>query len=122
MPLLTAGIGRWWIAKYAALNQKREESKNNAYRERDALVCALSKLFPAHLARHPDTDLEWENDWRWIVFIELPTGQASWHIHDSEREMFNHLEVGENNWDGHNNERKYKRLSALALLKGEEIF
>lgn len=96
-----------------------EESKNGAYKERDMLVCALSKLFPAHLARHSEEDKEWEDDWRWIVYIELPTGQVSWHIHDSEREMFNHLEVGENKWDGHNTERKYERLMALASLQKE---
>lgn len=116
-----------------------EESKNNAYRERDMLVCALSKLFPAYLARHDENDKDWEDDWRWIVYIEIPVRekvvsgdqhnhtpekdwfktenkQVSWHIHDSEREMFNHLEVKENNWDGHNTERKYQRLSALQAL------
>lgn len=115
------------------------ESKNGAYRERDMLVCALSKLFPAYLARHDDSDKEWEDDWRWIVYIEIPVRekvvsgdqhnrvpesewfktthqQVSWHIHDSEREMFNHLEVKENNWDGHNTERKYQRLQALSIL------
>lgn len=96
------------------------KSKDDAYHERDMLVCALSKLFPSYLARHDEKE-EWEDDWRWIVYIEIPTGQVSWHIHDSEREMFNHLEVKENNWDGHNTERKYQRLSKLQALKGEEI-
>lgn len=96
--------------------EEERESKNGAYKERDMLVCALSKLFPAYLARHNEEDTKWENDWRWIVYIDLPTGQVSWHIHDSEREMFNHLEVKENNWDGHNTERKYERLTALQAL------
>ena len=119
--------------------RKETESKDGAYHERDMLVCALSKLFPSYLARHREEDTEWENDWRWIVYIEIPTKvkvvsgdqhnhileskwfetkieQISWHIHDSEREMFNHLEVKENNWDGHNTERKYQRLQALDTL------
>lgn len=96
--------------------REEKESKDGAYRERDMLVCALSKLFPSYLARHSGADKEWENDWRWIVYIELPTGQVSWHIHDSEREWFNHLQVRENNWDGHNSERKYERLQALSSL------
>lgn len=100
----------------------REEkaSKDGAYKERDMLVCALSKIFPSYLARHSDEDKEWENEWRWIVYITLPTGQVSWHIHDSEREMFNHLEVKENNWDGHNTQRKYERLQALSLMSKEK--
>ena len=39
--------------------------------------------------------------------------QVSWHIHDSEREMFSHLEVKDNNWDGHSTEEKYRRLSII---------
>ncbi len=116
-----------------------KKSKDDAYHERDMLVCALSKLFPSYLARHSEEDKEWENDWRWIVYINIPTKvkvvsgdqcnhvpqskwfetkneQVSWHIHDSEREMFNHLEVKENNWDEHNTQRKYERLQALSSL------
>lgn len=84
-----------------------------AYNERDRLVCALSKCFPSWLARHPDSDTSWDDDWRWIVFINLPTGQASWHIHDSERGWFKHLEVGKNSWDGHNNDEKYGRVAEI---------
>ena len=97
--------------------RKEVESKDGAYHERNVLVCALTKLFPAYLARHNEDDETWERDWMWIVYIDLPTGQVSWHIHDSEQEMFNHLEVKENNWDGHNTERKYQRLQALDNLK-----
>jgi hypothetical protein len=89
-------------------------AKDAAYRERDHLVCALSKVFPSYLARHPESDTSWENDWRWIVFVELPAGQASWHIHDSERAWFDHLEVrADGKWDGHTTEQKYERLAAL---------
>jgi len=91
------------------------EQKDGAYAERDNLVCALSKLFPASLERHPDSDTTWEDDWRWIVFIDLPTGQATWHIHDSELAMFDHLPrfIGRE-WDGHTTPQKYLRLAALA--------
>lgn len=91
-----------------------EKLKDAAYRERDQLVCALSKLYPAGLERHPDSDTTWDNDWRWIVFIELPSGQATWHIHDSELDMFDHLSRFKGYvWDGHSTLEKYARLSAL---------
>lgn len=95
--------------------KEAEESKNNAYHERNILVCALTKLFPAYLALHSEEE-DWEDDWRWVVYIDLPTGQVSWHIHDSEKLMFDHLEVKENNWDGHNTQRKYERLLAISSL------
>lgn len=93
--------------------QRLRGEKDGAYSERDALVAALSKLFPASLERHPAEE-EWDDDWRWIVFIELPTGQVTWHIHDSEIGWFWHLprETGRK-WDGHLTPEKYERLAAL---------
>lgn len=86
--------------------------KNGAYSERDKLISLVSKCFPAWLERHPDSDATWEDDWRWIVFVKLPTGQASWHIHDSELPWFSHLEryPSRNSWDGHTTEEKYNRV------------
>lgn len=94
-----------------------KQQKDVAYAERDRLVAALSKVFPASLERHPEEDRTWDNDWRWIVFIELPTGQATWHIHDSELDWFAHLPrlTGEK-WDGHSTEQKYVRLSDIKPL------
>ncbi len=87
--------------------------KDFAYVERDRLVCALSKVFPSSLERHPDDDKEWENDWRWIVLIDLPTGQATWHIHDSELPWFHFLKLEEGPmWDGHSSHEKYERIHA----------
>jgi hypothetical protein len=89
------------------------QEKQQAYTERNALVAALSKLLPSRLSRHPDDDTDWDDDWRWIVFVNGPTGQMSWHIHDSERPMFDHLEACETAWDGHTTPEKYERLAAL---------
>ena len=96
------------------LNEKMNlKGKDLAYAERDLLVSALSKCYPSHLTRHPDSDVTWENDWRWIVCIHLPTGQATWHIHDSEVPFFAHLSTKENHWDGHSNLQKYQRIMEL---------
>jgi len=88
-------------------------SKETAYHERDMLVAALSAIYPSHLCRHPDADADWDDDWRWIVCIHLPTGQATWHIHASELPLFSHLVRDENHWDGHTTEEKYRRLLEL---------
>lgn len=90
------------------------EQKDAAYKERDSLVCALSKLFPSWIGRHDPDDLTWDNDWRWIVFVQLPTGQCSWHIHDSELPWFDHCKRSGDAWDGHSTEEKYRRVEALA--------
>jgi hypothetical protein len=91
--------------------EELQHQKDNAYRERDQLVAALSKLFPAHLARHTDPD--WEDDWRNIVCVHLPAGQATWHIHDRERLWFDHLAYAPSHWDGHTTDEKYERLAKI---------
>jgi hypothetical protein len=90
-----------------------ERAKDGAYRERDKLVAALSVFFPAWLERHPEEE-EWEDDWRWTVFIlgDAPSGQMAWHIHDSELPLFDHLQRSKGHrWDGHSTEEKYERLA-----------
>lgn len=89
------------------------KQKDGAYSERNQLVCALTKAFPYNcwMERHPDSDTEWEDDWRWIVFIDSSEGSMSWHIHDSELGWFDHLPRRDgNSWDGHSVEEKYRRL------------
>lgn len=104
----------------AAERDALRTQKDGAYSERDRLVSALSKLFPASLERHQPEDDDWEDDWRWIVFIELPAGQASWHIHDSELPLFGHLKRNQGRlWDGHSTNEKYRRLAALRQAGGE---
>lgn len=91
-----------------------EDPKDQAYWERNQLVALLSKHFPSWLERHPDDDKEWDDAWRIIVVIELPTGKAPWHIHDHDWIYFSHLPVrNSHSWDGHTTEEKYKRIRAM---------
>ena len=97
-----------------------EEQKNGAYTERNKLVCLLSKVFPASIEDHVLKDgEEWDDDWKKVVFINLPTGQATWHIHKSEEPMFAHLESVGNKWDGHPTEEKYKRVDDCSVANFE---
>ncbi len=120
---LKAGVAGEWVAfeiqavediaaALAEIDRLREK-KRGAYEERARVVAALSKVFPSHLARHPDEDKDWDDDWRWIVCVHLPTGQATWHIHDSQEALFSHLQNAPNHWDGHTTEEKHQRLEAL---------
>jgi hypothetical protein len=99
------------LARVVAHARSLEAAKDGAYRERDSLVAALSKLFPATLGWHEGED--WDDDWRNIVYIDLPTGQASWHLHESEMPQFMHLTLSDVKWDGHTTEEKYERVAAL---------
>lgn len=96
------------------------QQKNNAYFERNQCVPALCKLalalgYKAGRAIHPKDDLEWEDDWRHMVFIDLPTGQVSWHFHDTEVWLIDWMPWYQGAWDGHTTPEKYKRLNALPI-------
>ena len=101
------------------------QAKDTAYRERNQLVAFLSRLYPYWLAakkyeegeegREGDWKNDWDDEWKLVVFVLTPAGQMSWHIHDSEREIFSHLEgvLPRESWDGHSTEQKYERLEKL---------
>jgi hypothetical protein len=91
------------------------EQKNAAYAERNKCIVIMARMalalgLEAGLGRHEEEDKDWEDDWRNIVFIDLPTGQVSWHIHDSELPLFEWLLQYKCGWDGHTTEEKYQRV------------
>lgn len=91
------------------------QQKDNAYAERNKCVVLIARMaialgLNAGLGRHDEEDKNWEDDWRNIVFIDLPSGQVSWHIHDSDLPMFEFLPAYEGEWDGHTTEAKYQRV------------
>lgn len=86
-------------------------AKDTAYAERNKLVRLLAALFPSGIAK---TDIDgWDPEWHWCVYIDLPTGQASWHIHESEYPAFAGLPHYEGAWDGHTTDEKYGRVEQL---------
>lgn len=88
---------------------------DRAYYERNALVAALAKVYPSKLARHSAEDGEWDDDWRYVVLIDSPAGQLSWHLHVSHMPLFEHLDISPRHdlWDGHTTVEKYERLASL---------
>ena len=91
--------------------------KDGAYRERDRLVALVAHMargfgWNAGLGRHVDKlgEPPWEDDWRNIVFIDMPAGQVSWHVHDSEMHLFEGLPPYPDPWDGHTTAEKYDRV------------
>lgn len=82
-----------------------------AYKERNQVVAALAKCFPSGVKK---TVIEgWDEAWYNCVYIDLPTGQASWHFHDRDAHLFDGLPPYEGEWDGHTTPEKYDRLHAL---------
>lgn len=99
-----------------AVEQMRAR-KDAAYRERNACVAliahmALSLGWRAGIGQHEDKPGEdWDPEWRTLVTIDLPTGQASWHFHNSHKHMLEGLPSYSGSWDGHDTPTKYARLA-----------
>lgn len=82
------------------------------YRERAYLVSYLSARYESYLCPAPDA----EPGFSMIVYIQSPEGQLSWHIADSDLDLFQHLDVDPRiQWDGHTTPEKYERLRALTF-------
>jgi hypothetical protein len=90
--------------------------KDGAYRERDQVVALLARMalalgWRAGVRRHePDPDPTWDEDWKNVVAIDLPSGQVTWHYHDSEVPLFIGLPDYQGSWDGHDTAEKYRRV------------
>jgi hypothetical protein len=93
-------------------------AKEGAYLERNRLVAALATCYPAGTAITPIEG--WAPEFCNCVFIDLPTGQASWHYHDSQAHLFAHLPPYAGTWDGHTTEEKYERVARLAAAPQAE--
>lgn len=83
--------------------------KDAAYKERNLVVSALSKVWPAHLS----IDATQPKRFQYVVCIHSPAGQLTWHFPSGSLHLFIHLETKPSDWDGHSTEEKYKRLAAL---------
>jgi hypothetical protein len=82
-----------------------------AYHERNQVVAALARCFPSGVKK---TAIEgWDTAWHNCVYIDLPTGQASWHYHDDDTALFEDLPPYKGVWDGHSTPEKYERLARL---------
>jgi hypothetical protein len=92
-------------------------AKDDAYTERNRLVAAFARAgqslgWTVGVGEHEDKPGEdWDPEWRSVVYIDTPEGQASWHVHDSQRWLFNSLPSVAVKWDGHTTEEKYDRLN-----------
>lgn len=84
-----------------------EAERDGAYRERAQMVVALAKVFPSWVNTDPA-----EPDWP-VLYVQLPTGQASWHFSPADRALLDGITVGGPAWDGHTTEEKYERIAAI---------
>lgn len=101
--------------RYLEEKRKVKARKDEAYHERNKVVALLTSIFPSGITH---TDIPgWDPEWHGCVYIDLPTGQVSWHYHDSQAYLFEHLPPYQGGWDGHDTDEKYRRVLSYAGVK-----
>jgi hypothetical protein len=91
---------------------------DDVYRERARLVALVAKLYPAVIAYSDPNEPEWP-----VIYMAAPTGQLSWHLSQSDLDLFPHVPVVEPDdpraqWDGHTTHEKYLRIGRLISPDG----
>lgn len=120
-PWFTNGCEQYQLEAADRIEQLERE-RDGAYLERNQLVALLASIYPSGIKR---TAIEgWHEDWHGCVYIDFPWGQASWHYHESQADLFSHLPPYEGQWDGHSTEAKYTAIveasrAVLAELEGK---
>ena len=90
-------------------------AKDGAYLERNKCVALIARmaLTMGLKAGRAKTAIEgWSEDWHGCVYIDLPTGQVSWHFHDTQMSLFIDIPIYHATWDGHETPEKYRRCAA----------
>lgn len=90
------------------------DQANIAYRERNRLVAYLAKSYRSLSSIMEAPDCKEEEDKWYIVYINTPEGQLSWHIPEADMDLFDGIARKEVVWDEHNTEEKHHRLEKLA--------
>lgn len=88
-------------------------AKDGAYAERNkclVLVALMAQRLGLTVGIGQDPTPGVKTEWRNILFIELPAGQVSWHLHESETSMFYFVGAYDGAWDGHDTAEKYRRV------------
>lgn len=81
------------------------------YRERARLVAGYTHRWPSVITEADDYP------GMWIVFIVSPCGQLSWHLTETDLDLFAHVRrVDAWEWDGHSTAEKYDRLDQACRM------
>ena len=93
--------------------EKEQDEVQKVYAERNmciALLCRMAQALNLSLGIGKHQGENWDEEWQNVVFIDLPAGQVSWHIKNSELENFNGIPAYHGEWDGHDQAEKYRRV------------
>lgn len=102
-------------------------SRDTAYAERDMVLAVVARMalqlgYPVGVGMDfPGDETDGTPDFGTVIFVELPTGQISFHVRDAERTWFAFLPRYDHDWDGHSTPVKYERMLDYITVSGPGI-
>lgn len=72
---------------------------NKVYTERMLVVRALAVMSGCPYGIGQDDNDDWDDEWRNVVYIDLPQGQVSWHIAPHDLYIFEGFPEYKGEWD-----------------------
>lgn len=84
------------------------------YRDRAHLLALLALNYPAYIAHSDQANPNWP-----VLTLDLPTGQANWHLAARDLDLFPHVrrepdaELAAEAYDGHTTDQKHGRIVEL---------
>lgn len=80
--------------------------------EKGLLVCLAARMHDSLISPHHKHESGWDPGDGWLVYVNLPTGQVSFHIdHEMKTLLASNIKVVKSPvWDGHGLDEKWKRI------------
>lgn len=80
-----------------------EDRLERAYTERAYAAVGMAKMallagYKAGIGK--DSNENWDNEWRTVLYVDTPGGQVSWHIAPKDLHLLKDLPKYEEEWDG----------------------
>lgn len=77
------------------------ERIDRAYAERNALAVAFCKMaLAAGWPAGKGFDTSMDGGWGWLVYVDTPSGQVSWHMHPDQAHLVQALPDYAGQWNG----------------------
>ena len=96
---------------YMGDGNRLAEENANLKKKNAIMVAVLAKIYPSLISWHKQSETGVDHRSGEVVYIQLPTGQISWHIRDGDEYLFDGIQrVAVSPWDGHGEEEKWSRI------------
>lgn len=94
-------------------NARLQNSVDSAYTQRMLVVRLLALKSGSRYGVGKDNNSHWDDEWRNVIYIDLPEGQVSWHIAPHDLHIFKDFPKYDGDWDGKFNGRDEKFILSI---------